>query len=177
MPYDRFRHHRRSLRLHPYDYTRAAAYFVTIRAVGDGDILGTVAVGVVELNDLGRMVEECWLAIPDHHRGVRLDDYVIMPDHLHGIVVLPHGVPDGRAASTIPPSFSPPPGSLGCVIGSFTSASSRLANRALGSEGASLWQRNYHERIIRDDEEMMACRRYIADNPRRTSHDDDEPLS
>jgi len=93
MPYDRFRHHRRTLRLRDRDYTRAAAYFVTIRAVGDGDLLGTVADGAVTLNDLGRVVETCWRAIPDHHLGVRLDAWVVMPDHMHGILILPHGVP------------------------------------------------------------------------------------
>ena len=137
MPYDRFRHHRRTLRLRGYDYTRAAAYFVTIRTAESGDVLGTVVEGSVVLNDIGRLVEECWQALPDAFRRLRLDDFVIMPDHLHGIVILPHGVPVRRVSSAItnephaPSSFSPPPGSLGCVIGSFKSAASKMVNRAL----------------------------------------------
>lgn len=199
IPHDRFRHHRGTFRLRGYDYTRAAAYFVTIRAAGTVDLLGLASSGAVNLNDLGRIVETCWRAIPKHFPGVRLDAWVVMPDHVHGIVILPHGVPERRpvkdgtavdGAQYIAPlhekrSEKRPgagntalvtPGSLGCVIRTFKAAVTREVNRRTGQPVGSIWQRNYHERIIRNDGELAAFRQYVKDNPTRWGMDNnDEP--
>lgn len=98
MPYDRFRQHRGTLRLRGYDYRRAAAYFITIRTADIGNVMGEVDDAAVELNEIGRAIESCWRDLPNHHQGLRLDAWAVMPDHLHGILVLPHGVPESPRA-------------------------------------------------------------------------------
>ena len=93
MPYDRFRYHRGTLRLQNRDYSRPGAYFVTMRTAVHGDILGSITDHVMVLNETGKVADDCWRAIPRHHQGIRLDAWVVMPDHLHGIIILPHGIP------------------------------------------------------------------------------------
>jgi hypothetical protein len=88
MPYDPEKHHRRSIRLKGYDYTRAGAYFITIVTQNRACLFGAVVEGRMRLNPLGQIVQECWLAIPDHFPHALLDEFVIMPNHLHGIIVL-----------------------------------------------------------------------------------------
>ena len=163
--YDRFRHHRRSIRLRNRDYRCPGAYYVTICAEGKGEIMGAIANGKVILNKTGGIVDACWKAIPEHFAGVRLDVWVVMPDHLHGILFLPHGVPDREHGAQNTALVAP--GSLGSIVRSFKAAVSREVNRLAGDEGVSFWQRNYYERVLRNDEEIKARREYIAGNPLR----------
>ena len=88
MRYDPEKHHRRSIRLKGYDYTRAGAYFVTICTKDGACLFGDVADGVMRLNQMGHIVRQCWLAIPDHFPHVLLDEFVVMPNHVHGILVI-----------------------------------------------------------------------------------------
>jgi putative transposase len=81
-------HHRRSIRLKGYDYTRAGAYFVTICTKDRACLFGDVSDGVMRLNQMGHIVWQCWLAIPDHFPHVLLDEFVVMPNHVHGIIVI-----------------------------------------------------------------------------------------
>ncbi len=86
--YDPEKHHRRSIRLPGYDYAQAGVYYVTICTKLTGNLLAAVENGAARPTQLGRLVEACWLGIPEHFPGVTLDDWVVMPDHLHGIIVL-----------------------------------------------------------------------------------------
>lgn len=86
--FDPDKHHRRSIRLPGYDYSRAGAYFVTICAQDRACLFGDIADGVMRLNDAGRVVERCWHEIPIHFPHVELDEFVIMPNHVHGIIVI-----------------------------------------------------------------------------------------
>jgi putative transposase len=88
MRYDPERHNRRSIRLREFDYTTAGAYFVTIVGQDRACLFGDVIDGEMHLNDAGRMVETVWTEIPAFYPGVDIDSFVIMPNHLHGIVVL-----------------------------------------------------------------------------------------
>ena len=102
MPYDPGRHHRRSIRLRGYDYTSAGAYFITICAHRRECLFGEVVDGVMRLNVYGRVVDACWQAIPDHFPHVMLDVYVIMPNHVHGIIAIVDDPPVGaRHASPL----------------------------------------------------------------------------
>src|SRR3989304_7937394 len=98
MTYDPERHHRKSIRLPGYDYTQAGAYFVTICTQSRECMLGDVVEGQIALADPGRMVESVWRDLPEHYPGVSLDEFVVMPNHLHGIIILvragPRGGPD-----------------------------------------------------------------------------------
>jgi REP element-mobilizing transposase RayT len=174
----RFRKH---VRLPDHDYLNGA-YFVTMcsywRKQVFGRIIGTGADARIELTDTGRIVDECWWTIPDHFPHARLHEMQIMPDHLHAIIVLDTPINNGTVAATQwvattdavePTSIAgdgPRPGSLGAIIGAFKSVTTRRVNRLNGTPGSSLWQPNYHERIIREHYgEMGRIAQYIAENP------------
>lgn len=95
--YDPDRHHRRSVRLRGYDYSHAGVYFVTLCVQSGMCLLGSVAADAVRLTDAGRMVQEIWEAMPAHYAGVETDAYVVMPNHVHGIIVLTGGSKDPTA--------------------------------------------------------------------------------
>jgi REP element-mobilizing transposase RayT len=165
--YDPKKHHRRSIRLREYDYRQPGAYFVTITTHGRECIFeDPVFRGVAET---------MWQRLPRHFPRVELDEWVVMPNHLHGIVVL---VPDGETTDAPldePPPSGPASGSLGAIVGNFKSVTTRRINRMRKTPGMPLWQRNYHERVIRNEREWNAIRQYIRDNPARWHDDPDHP--
>jgi REP element-mobilizing transposase RayT len=98
--YDPSRHHRRSIRLKGYDYSQAGAYFVTLCAQGRECLFGEVVDGEMRLNDAGHIVAESWQWLATQHDYVELDEWIIMPNHLHGIIVI---TDNGRGGSrTVP---------------------------------------------------------------------------
>ena len=178
MTYDPNRHHRQSIRLRGYDYTQTGAYFVTIVIQNREHLLGEIVNRVMRLNDYGRMVLEEWNKLPTRFPHVTLDASAIMPNHLHGIIMIgDHRKGEASAGRTALPGQGRPadasslhpigttPGSLGAIIQNFKSTSSRRVNALRDTPGAKLWQRNYYERIIRHDRELNAIRQYIIDNP------------
>jgi REP element-mobilizing transposase RayT len=173
--------YRKHTRLPEHDYLQGA-YFVTMctywRKQVFGRIVGSGTDARMELTDEGRIVDECWRAIPDHFPHAHLHEMQIMPDHLHAIIVLNSTSIPGTVAATQRvattdavqgsrrPANGPEPGSLGAIIGAFKSETTRRVNRLNGTPGASLWQPNYHERIIREHYgEMGRIAQYIAENP------------
>jgi len=164
MPYDPTRHHRRSIRLRGYDYTAQGAYYVTICVHGRERLLGDVVGGAMHLSECGRIVAECWAAIPDHFSGVELDAFVTMPDHVHGIVVI---ATDQPAPTTGGRPNGPPKRSLSAIVGSFKAAAARQINQMHDTADAPLWQRNYYEHIVRDAADLNRIRAYIERNPAR----------
>jgi putative transposase len=137
------------LRLPGYDYHCPGAYFITVVTRGRERLFGRIRDGQVYHSAEGAIAVSTWHSIPQHHRGVRLDAFVVMPDHLHGILVLDSS-----------------PLSLPDLVALFKAATTREINRLRGSPGAAIWHRSYHERIIRDDGEWNRIRRYIENNPR-----------
>jgi REP element-mobilizing transposase RayT len=172
---------RRSVRLRGYDYAGYGTYFVTICTRERAHLFGAVVDGAMVLDSRGRIAATAWdqtAARP----GVVIDAYVVMPDHVHAIVMIdPDGVGDAdvgaqRAAPlrTAPGGVTPnnvASGSLGAVVRAYKSAVTRDINRLAGVEGRSVWQRNYHEHIIRDARDMDRLRAYIAHNPARWAAD------
>ena len=171
MKYDPDIHHRRSIRLPEYDYAQAGAYFVTTCVQERKCLLGEIADGKMQLSDIGRVVEECWSAIPEHFGHVRLDVFVVMPNHIHGILSIT-GV-GARHAS--PKITGPKQRSLGAIVGSFKSAVTKRVNTLRGAQGRSIWQRNYYEHVIRDDDDLGVLREYIVNNPLRWELDQLHP--
>jgi REP element-mobilizing transposase RayT len=88
MKYDPEIHHRRSIRLRSCDYAQAGAYFVTLCTHDRMCLLGSVVEGDMRLNDAGQFLQATWEALPDHYPHVELDEFVVMPNHVHGIIVL-----------------------------------------------------------------------------------------
>ena len=174
MPYDPSRYHRRSIRLKGYDYTRPGAYFITICTHERAHLFGAVVEGEMQLNDAGRIAEQCWRNIPVHFPHVQLDAFVIMPNHVHGVlwIVAHDGARVGATHASplrnapIPPR-GPVPQSIGAIIGQFKSAVTRQINALRNAPGAPVWQRNYYEHIIRNEQALNAIRRYIVENPLR----------
>ena len=108
MTYDPAKHHRRSIRLKGYDYAQAGAYFVTIVTQDRAWLFGGVVDGEMQLNDAGTIARQCWLDIPDHFPHAVLDERVIMPNHVHGIIVLMDRSALGAThASPLPPVRRP----------------------------------------------------------------------
>ena len=163
---------RRPQRLVGFDYTRHGAYFVTICSVLRACIFGEIVGDKMQPNDFGNIVATTWHEIPEHYPHVTLDEFIVMPNHIHGVLFL-----GGKTAAptTTDKSHGPARGSLGTVVGSFKSAVTREINRMQGTRGVSIWQRNYHDRIIRDEHELMTIRAYILDNPRKWADDTENP--
>ncbi len=171
-------HHRKSIRLHGYDYTQAGAYFVTIVTYQRDCLFGAIKNEEMLLNDLGKIADECWRAIPDHFPFVELGAYIIMPNHAHGVIMINDGT--GRGAALLRPyddnnshKINVKPGSLGAIVRSYKSAVSYRINKEHNAMG--IWQRNYYEHIIRNEREMDNIWRYIESNPAQWDKDEENP--
>lgn len=164
-------HHRRSLRLRERNYTASGMYFVTICTLGRDYLFGDVVKHEMQLNDFGKIVHDCWINLPNHFSFIGSDAFVIMPNHVHGIIRLDENANSGCRgkaclAPTSPMQFQKPPAhSLCSVIGSFKSAATKHINIIRGSPGEKVWQRNYYERVIRGGA-LNDIRRYIKENPK-----------
>jgi REP element-mobilizing transposase RayT len=172
-------HHRRSSRLQNWDYRSAAAYFITICT--------HLRVRTFDNPSWAAAATDAWLAIPVHSSRVVLDAWVLMPNHLHGILVLTDD--DGQAITDAPFDLSQvafgtamnptglinaPSGSLGAIIGSYKSVVTRRINQLRQLPGGRIWQRGYYERVIRNSDELDRIRAYVHDNPARWATTDDE---
>ncbi len=184
MKYNPDKRHRRSIRLRGYNYAQAGAYFVTVCTRGRECLFGNVVDGEMRLNDAGQIIAHTWAALPQRFSSITVDESVVMPNHFHGIIVVMGVVGAGLALPSFPPvrtksthnkgAASSAP-TLGDAIRAFKSISAIAANRVLGRTGRSLWQRNYHEHIIRDDNSLYTIRQYITDNPLRWAFDRENP--
>lgn|GEM_PF-87594 len=179
MGYDPNKHHRRSVRLKGYDYAQAGAYFVTICTQNRGHMFGEVVNEEMRLNDAGRLVQSVWDGLPGHYPGVETDAFVIMPNHIHGIVVLV-GAGPRACLETGQPRGVAPTLSLSDVVHRFKTLITKRYADGVKQFGwlpfcGHLWQRNYYEHIIRDEVSLNRIRQYIIDNPARWAFDRENP--
>jgi len=199
--------HRRSIRLRGYDYTQPGAYFVTICTHDREHLFGEVIDGEMRVNEFGQIVQEEWFRTAQVRPYVQLqpDEFVVMPNHVHGIIwIVDDDATDARAQRSIvgaqrsivgaqrrpvvgaqrrpvvgaqrrcAPTADVPhvvPGSLGAIVRAIKSAITKRINILRNTPGASVWQRNYWEHIIRTERALQAIRRYIRDNPLRWDMD------
>jgi len=146
-------------------------YYVTICTHRKDCVFGEIINRKMHLSPIGKVVSEYWKQIPNHHTDVALDEFVVMPNHVHGIVVI-------VGATHASPNSAKPglkPRSLGSTIGSFKSAVTKRVNEFHNSPDATFWQRNYYEHIIRDERELNLIRQYIASNPLQWELDRENP--
>ena len=168
---------RRSIRLPGYDYAQAGWYFVTVCTWGKASLFGEVLDESMRLNGIGRIVKECWNDLPSHFPGVISSEFIVMPNHIHGIVE----IPDNRRgtacrAPTDRERFSHPvAGSLPTIVRSFKSAATKSINQLRATPGAPVWQRNYYEQVIRNEKALNRIRQYILDNPAKWDDDPENP--
>ena len=142
-----------STRLKEWDYSNPWWYYVTINTKNHVEFFGDIVKSNIIFNDLGEFAEKCWLEIPSHFKNVELDYYVVMPNHIHGIIIINPNVETPYMAS-LP---------LGDIIGKFKAAITRWANKNGFSSFA--WQSRFYDRIIRNEKELLNIRKYIAENP------------
>ena len=158
--------YRQSIRMRHYDYRQPGIYFITICTHQREPLFGEIIDERMHLNAAGRIVQSIWNTIPEHYSDVVMDKFVVMPDHFHGIIVIPECTGTACRAPTIIAGFGKPiANSIATIIRSFKSASTKSLNELRNTPGMPLWQRNYWERIIRHDNELQAIRRYIQNNP------------
>src|SRR5579875_1766628 len=153
---------RRSIRLRGYDYSSAGGYVVTICAYQRRHIFGRVVDGDMRVSELGRIVEEEWERTGDLRSEVLLDAFTLMPNHLHGIVIL-------NPAETVEhrDGFRAAGRGLATIVGGFKAAVTRRAAGMPVLGGRPVWQRGFYDRVIRNDEELERFRTYIWENPQK----------
>ena len=169
MKYNPQKHHRRSIRLKGYDYTQPGAYFVTICSYQRIYLFGEVMNGEMKLNEAGKIARGEWFKTAHLRPYVKLyeDEFVIMPNHCHGIIWIIDD-PVGTRHRRVPTSESfgkPVKGSIPTIVRAYKSAVTYAVNAAENQRGAVLWQKNYYEHIVRNNRELNNIRWYIANNP------------
>ena len=169
-------HRRRSIRLSGYDYSSSGAYFVTVCIKNKECLFGEIVDGMMRLNHAGELIHQIWDALPKRYEDIDLDAFVVMPNHVHGIIV-PTETPAVGAGLALPTRKGAASGAptLGDVIRTFKSISAIHLNRLLTRTGQPLWQRNYYEHIIRNEAGLDRTRAYIAMNPQNWMMDEENP--
>jgi putative transposase len=196
MKYDPDRHHRRSIRLKDYNYSQEGAYFVTICTHKRECLFGEIRDGEMQSNDIGVAVHNEWMKSALIRREIHLDMFVVMPNHIHGLVFIVGDDPALVGATGGRPFFGkqtadggsrefegdrrsplqtrgPRRRSLAAFIGGFKSACTRSVNEFGCTSGIPLWQRNYYEHVIRNENSLNALREYIQANPSQWAIDPD----
>jgi REP element-mobilizing transposase RayT len=187
MRYDSERHHRRSIRLKGYDYRQVGGYFITLVTQDRACLFGEVVDGEMRMNEYGQIAWEEWFRSAEIRREIRLypDEFVVMPNHIHcmdcgtpcrgdGPVAPTPGAHDCVRAHRRAP-LQRPPRSLSSFVAGFKSAVTKRINEHRGTPGAPVWQRNYYEHIIRNEDDLEAIRHYILTNPSRWHEDRENP--
>jgi putative transposase len=179
--FDSAKHNRHSNRLKGYDYCSEGMYFVTI-CIKDwkSSLLGEIVEDRVRLSSVGEIVRDCWRQIPDHFGNARLDEYVIMPNHVHGVVMIEeplvgtrHAVSPQSKINHLEAFAKPVHGSLSTIMRSFKSAASRKIHEA--GHWPFAWQSRFYEHIIRDGKDLDRIREYIRENPLNWEIDEEYP--
>lgn len=163
---------RKNLRLNDYDYSQAGYYFVTICTESKGSVLGTVVDGLMQLNNAGEMIKNWIVKLNNKEEGIKLDEFVIMPNHIHFIIAIvgadpcvsPQGISDNAGTHMGVP--------LHTIIQWFKTMSTNEYIKGV-KDGKykpfdkRFWQRNYYEHVIRKDKELHEIREYISNNPKQ----------
>jgi REP element-mobilizing transposase RayT len=174
--YDPLIHRRRSIRAGAYDYTEPGAYFITICSHRREPLFGCAENHEMVPNAFGRIVYEEWLKTAQIRPNVAVDAFVVMPNHMHGILYILERLEAGSwATGPVAPTGERDRrlwnDSLGSIVGQFKSAAAKRINPLRGVTGVPVWQRNYYEHIIRSDRSLDRIRNYIAANPARWAED------
>jgi len=170
MKYNPDIHHRRSIRLKGYEYSQGGAYFVTICTHNRECMFGKIVDGKMCINEWGKIAERCWLEIPEHYPNVSLDEFVIMPNHIHGIIILNEKISIIGANVVGAKDFSPlhnnhlcgTSRTIGSIVRGFKIGCTKWFRKH--TDIYTVWQRNYYEHIIRNEIELNKIREYILNN-------------
>jgi putative transposase len=183
MTHNSDKHHRRSTRLKVYDYSQTGAYFVTICTKDRECLFGDIVDGEMRLNEYGTIVANRWDAIPNYIANVERDEFVVMPNHIHGIIVIRSDCVG--AIHELPLRDETPNETrkyrrqmlLPKIIGRFKMNTAKIINQIRNRPGYPIWQRNYYEHVIRNDDDLNRIRQYIIENPMKWYEDKDNPAN
>jgi REP-associated tyrosine transposase len=160
-------HHRRSIRLKGYDYSQTGLYFIPICCQNRACLFGEINDGKMILNDAGEMVQTVWNNLPNHYGHIKMDTFIIMPNHIHGIIALTNVVGAGlKPAPTTGKRHGLPE-----IVRALKTFSARHINEICKTPGTKIWQRNYWEHIIRNENEYQRITQYIINNPKKWEQD------
>lgn len=172
---------RRSLRLPNYDYSQPGAYFITICSWQRACLFGKVIDGIMHLNQIGGIARDQWLRLGLRFPHSDIYSYIIMPNHMHGIIVINSEIsdtPESLEGSTCTPLAQThcarkhvSPGSLGAIVRAYKASVSWYIHALGGFNRKPIWQRNYYEHIIRDEQELQTIHDYIETNPQTWEQD------
>jgi REP element-mobilizing transposase RayT len=152
--------HRKYNRLSGYDYSQNGQYFVTVCTYNRIEWLGKIENDRMILNECGQVISECWHDIPEHYRNVRLDESAVMPNHVHGVIVISNVI--GTEQCSVPIKRV----SLSKIIKSFKDTCIKRIRSESGNISFS-WQRSFYDHVIRNENELMEIREYILNNPKK----------
>jgi putative transposase len=162
--------HRRPTRLKNYNYSSVGAYFVTVCTYNRECVLGSIIDGEMHLGEYGRIVEAVWHELPNHYQYVYLDEFIIMPNHIHGIIILQDAVGEG-----LKPSPTMRRHALTEIIRGLKTFSARGINSSRNTPGKRVWQRSYHEHVIRSGTDLQSIREYTVNNTLQWDLDNENP--
>ena len=157
---------RKEMRLKDYNYSGSGYYYVTICTHNHLECFGNIVNEAMVLSQFGSIARSVWLDIPNHHPHVQIDEFVVMPNHIHGIIIIDGFVGDRPAY---------PVNNLSVIIGSFKSTVTKKINRLNMSEFK--WQRSFYDHIVRTRESLDKIRQYISSNPARLNDDEDNIIN
>ena len=202
MPHDPNVRHRRSIRLPDYDYSSAGAHFLTVCTRQREALLGEIVADVMEVNEYGRVIADVWAGLSERYPGVETDAFEVMPNHMHGIIIV-HPPSENKhivgAIGRMQFGLESPGAENGAIrelplqdirdphvrrkmllpkiVGYLKMNAAKRINALCGMAGTPFWQRGYYEHIIRNDRELCAIRRYIAENPLKWALDSENPAN
>jgi len=172
-----------SVRLKDYDYSQNGIYFLTICTKNREEYFGSIVNKEMILNEMGKIAENFWKEIPNHFSNMRLDEFVVMPNHVHGIIEIlcdKHARRDEamprlyNGAYPKMSKISPMPGSLSVILGSYKSIITKTIRKKIPYIFFA-WQSRYYDRIIRNEIELNRIREYIFNNPAKWEEDRNNP--
>ncbi|MDD3296242.1 MAG: transposase [Candidatus Omnitrophica bacterium] len=177
---------RKLTRLKKYDYSQTGYYFVTICTQNRKEIFASIKNNQIILNEFGRIVKKSWLQIPEHFKNIELDKYIIMPNHIHTIInIVGAGSPrplknhdndDNKIIGYSIGRGNLAPTKLGQVMAFFKYQTTKQINKLQNRPGIKIWQRRYHDHIIRNDKSLNRIREYIDNNPKTWDNDIENPI-
>lgn len=180
MNYNPLVHNRQSIRLKGFDYGSEALYFITICTQDRIPLFGEMINGEMNLNDCGNMAEHCWMEIPVHFPHTKLHEFVIMPNHIHGIIEIVENMGGGFVGAKNfsplqnPTAFKSPEKTIGSIVRGFKIGVTKWMRNEFPSafpKNRVIWQRNYYDHIIRDIYECKRIAKYIRENPSNWNKD------
>lgn len=162
-------HKRKSIRLKEYNYANKGAYYITICTHERKCLFGKVIDGKIKLSEGGKIVNDNWIRLPKRFPNIEICDYIIMPNHIHGVIMINGSAICNRATIKVAPT-------LGNIIGAFKSITTNeyinnIINQNWPQFNKRLWQRNYYEHIIRNETDLYCIRKYIENNPLQWKQD------